>query len=73
MARQVSELKKDELENIGDMLGYTPKAARHKAVRFLSGTQNTLKNWEYDETINFGDMHKVVRVFKYLDSINVIY
>lgn len=69
--RNISQLTEEELAKIGDMIGYVPSAAKHKARRFLYGCQNKLKNWDYDEVVNYGDMHKVVAVFKYLQSINV--
>ena len=33
------------------------------------GLQDKLKNWEYEEVINFGEMHKVLSVIQYLQSL----
>lgn len=66
---KLTGLTKDQLAHIGGELGYVPKAAISKAGRFLSGMQGKLKHWNYDETINFGDMHKVLSVIKYLQTL----
>ena len=70
--RRIDQIMPDELTIIGDMLYYVPSAAKSKARRFLYGCEGRLKNWSYDETINYGDMHRVMKVFQYLNEIGVV-
>ena len=69
--RNIDQLTQEELLWIGDKLGYIPQTARRKAKRFLIGCQGKLKNWNYDEVINYGEMGKVIEVFNYLSNIKV--
>lgn len=64
--REIDDLTKEELQWIGDKLGYIPSAAAHRARRFLYGCQGTLKNYDYDETVNYGDMYIIMEIFQYL-------
>ena len=76
--RTIDQLTKEELMWIGDKLGYISRAATHQtllhihiAKRFLYGCQNTLKNYDYDENVNYGEMHKVMEIFQYLATKEV--
>ena len=53
------KISDEDLNNIGDLLGYKEQYAKKYARRFILGVENNLKNWYYGETINYGDMHKV--------------
>jgi hypothetical protein len=64
-----NELTREQLLYIGDLLGYTPQVAVNKANRFILGCQGRLKNWNYDEVINFGDMSKVVKIIAYIEQV----
>lgn len=61
-------LEPSDFSEIGDILGYKETHANWLAKRFIQGMCGELKNWEYDETINFGDMGKVYRVMNILNS-----
>jgi len=62
--------KEDKLE-IGKILGWDDSVLQIKATRFILGLQDKLKNWNYDEVINYGEMHKVKKIFDILDSYKV--
>jgi hypothetical protein len=59
---------KEALKHIGDLLGHT-QSKGYRATRFLHGSMNRLIDWEYDETINYGEMRKVMRIFLYIIKI----
>ena len=69
--RTIDQLTKEELLWIGDKLGYIPSSSAHRARRFLYGCQNTLKNYDWDENVNYGEMHKVMVIFQYLAAKGV--
>lgn len=64
----IKNLTDDDLHIIGDLLGYIPEVAKTKARRFIAGMCGELKNWEYDETINYGNMEKVVSIIKLINT-----
>lgn len=63
------QLTKEQRLHIGDLLGYTEQAASNKCHRFILGCQGKLKNWDYDEVINFGEMGNVIAVLKYIEQL----
>lgn len=63
-------LSQKDLKVIGDMLGFIPSAAAFRARRFVLGLKGQLKNWNYDETINYGEMGIVLKVINYINQIN---
>lgn len=62
----INEITTEDLLKIGDILGYVPNVAKHRAKRFLFGLVGQLDNWNYDETINFGNMSKLIEIFNIL-------
>lgn len=68
----MDNLTKEDLEFIGDQLGYVPKVAKSKARRFISYLKKDVKNWNYDETIHWGDMHKIIPVIELLRKKKII-
>lgn len=58
-----------QMTHIGEnILRYTSKVAKHKARRFIRGMLGDLKNWNYDEVLNYGEMPKVLETIKYLQD-----
>lgn len=64
----LNKLSSDDLSEIGEILGYIPSASKTKAKRFIVGMCGELKNWDYDENINYGDMGKVLKVIQIIQS-----
>jgi hypothetical protein len=69
----IDSLSPDDLLKIGEILGYFPKYARHKAICFIKGLCNELKNWSYDDVINYGDMHKVLEIVSLINERKKIF
>lgn len=61
-------LKPSDFYEIGDILGYNEHSSNRIAKRFIMGMCGELKNCEYDETINFGNMGMVYKVINILNS-----
>ena len=68
----IKEISNDHLEQIGNILGYKPSAAKSKARRFCRGLNGELVNWEYDEIINYGEMGKVLSIINLLQKNNYL-
>lgn len=51
-----NKITSDHAKIIGDMLGYVEKAATTKGRRFFYHLQGDVKDWNYDETFNWGDV-----------------
>ncbi len=60
----IDKLSDEALQQIGHLLGYRPALEKHKARRFIKGLNGELKNWEYEETINYGHMHVVLKILE---------
>ena len=67
----INKLSDKDLMEIGNILGYSQSQKRH-ARRFLLGLNGELKNWEYDETINYGEMKKVMDIIKLLQKKSLL-
>ena len=65
----INKLSREDFHYIGfEILQYTASVANRRAKRFIAGMCNELKNWEYDEFLNWGEMHKVIALLKYLET-----
>jgi hypothetical protein len=64
----LNNLTKEDISKIGDILGYIESVAKYRARRFIVGMCGELKNWDYDEVINYGDMGKVLKIIQIIAS-----
>jgi len=64
----INSLSNDELLQIGEILGFFPKYARGKAISFIKGLCNELKDWKYDDILNYGQMHKVFEIISIINE-----
>jgi len=69
----INKLSQEDLLKISDLLGYSEwlvptVCGKNKSIRFISGICGELKNWNYDETINYGDMGKVLKIIQIISS-----
>lgn len=59
-------LTKEDLSFIGSTLGWSETVASTKGRHLLKGLFNELKDWEFNEILNYGECWKIVKIFKYL-------
>ena len=53
-------LSKEDAKKIGEMLGYIDEIAEKRGRRFYSYLKGEIKNWDYNETVHFGDIKKKI-------------
>jgi len=65
-------LTDEQALEIGRLLGYADSHAKKKARRFFSYLCGQVKNWDYDDTTHWGDMHKIVSIIDKLREYGIL-